>query len=662
MPENLLPAFSNLDISSTFDHGSFYEYAPLPSERSIRIIELLPETPTGMPRCKLNTTNLDDENLNFTALSYTWEKSVPGQQEKEHDINNPVSRKYQILCEGHAIDVTENLYDFLKRAAPGQPDSWLKSEDRIWIDAICINQSDLNERSAQVRLMSELYRIAKAVYVWLGEGEDQELQIAVHLMKCICARSDEERRLLKHIPIKDPRMKKMLGEYGGSWDHWRALKSLCSRPWFGRVWIIQEVAFALNVRVFCGRHCISWDECVSTCWFLDYSMPSMQMRGEFSAPIENATVLKSFTAPHAKDIWYVLNSTRKFDSSDPRDKIFAILGLAFLGHNMVPASEFIHVDYEIEPSTVYMNAVRAIMVHAQDLSCLTLVEDRWFRKIKTMPTWIPDFSSTRALDIYQQGPVYNAGRGLDFRLQFTTMNPHLLQIRAYRLGKITETSSLRAVEEFLVNCNKVLDLLFQLPPTYVSGQDRLEVLWRTLIQNGFNWVSPAPDETSASFRNWLLFNIAKSCAHYAEKLFMNPLIDDVLTKCDTYSKSDPTGLMPSRHEIEAATRQFLDLFDGNHDTPFLQGLQSASRFRHEFRYYQLMYLFVTDGGLLGLGSWSLEPGDSVWIVPGSWLPMIFRNTDIENHFEVMGPAYVHGIMHGEALDWGNLECRSIVLQ
>ena len=69
------------------------------------------------------------------------------------------------ICNGRLLDVTQNLYDFLKRARPGGPESWLGPEDKIWIDAISINQSSLSERSAQVRLMADIYRAARTVIV-----------------------------------------------------------------------------------------------------------------------------------------------------------------------------------------------------------------------------------------------------------------------------------------------------------------------------------------------------------------------------------------------------------------------------------------------------------------------------------------------------------------
>lgn len=203
---------------------SKYGYTPLFSERSIRLIQILQETSTGVPQCKLITISLDNK-LPFIALSYTWGNPLV----RTKEANGAAGQCCQILCNGRLLDVTQNLYDLLKRAKPGGPESWLGPEDKIWIDAICINQSSLEERSAQVRLMTEIYRAARTVVVWLGEGEQRETQYAVELLKQISAAPTKKLNDLKKLQIHDPRTSEVLGECGGSTEHWRSLKLFFSR-------------------------------------------------------------------------------------------------------------------------------------------------------------------------------------------------------------------------------------------------------------------------------------------------------------------------------------------------------------------------------------------------------------------------------------------------
>jgi hypothetical protein len=60
-------------------------------------------------------------------------------------------------------------------------------------------------------------------------------------------------------------------------------------------------------------------------------------------------------------------------------------------------------------------------------------------------------------------------------------------------------------------------------------------------------------------------------------------------------------------------------------------------------------LFVTEGGYLGIGPWTLREGDAVSIIPGSYVPYLLRSGDKSGTFSIIGEAYIHGIMHGEAL-------------
>lgn len=250
--------------------GSHYEYMPLASDRTIRLMQILNETSSGIPQCQLTTVSLDDR-LPFVALSYTWGSPLVCEEEEEGDkeygqgVEGRVGiseRCCQILCNRKLLNVTQNLYDFLKRAQAGGLESHLNPEDRIWVDAICIDQSSLSEHSAQVRLMAEIYKSARIVVVWLGESEPGDTRYAVELLEHISATQPEDLQGLKQLSIHDSRMSDVLGECGGSVDHWISLKRMVSRTWFSRIWVIQEIAFAKSILMLCGSYAIHWEPCV----------------------------------------------------------------------------------------------------------------------------------------------------------------------------------------------------------------------------------------------------------------------------------------------------------------------------------------------------------------------------------------------------------------
>lgn len=640
-------------VRSSPSHQSHYEYTPLFSDRSIRLIEILQETSTGVPQCTLLTVSLDSK-LPFVALSYTWGNSLARLEED----NRGADQCCHILCNGRPLDVTQNLYNFLKRAKPGGPESWLRFEDKMWIDAICIDQSNLEERSAQVKLMSGIYKAATNVLVWLGEDEHGDTQNAVKLLKSISATPEDTLEELKKLLIHNPRMSEVLGECGGSTDHWRSLKRMLSRTWFSRVWIIQEIAFADIVLVLCGSCSFLWEDCVKACSFLTYSVVN-EIEISSGTPYRgwHTEILSIFQKTKSAELLNILIETRSFEASDPRDKIFAVLGFATLGPALLPATEAIRIDYEDTPTEVFLDTAWVMIKQLNDLSILAEVEGPCFRKITDLPSWVPDFSSTERPRIYNQSTNVSADRGLKCSLK-SLSNPRLLGTVAYRLGEVVHATSLGLNQTFIEYFPEILILFAELSPTYISGENKLEVLWRTMIQNGFNYISPAAADVAQNFRNWMILSVTGTAIKGKKNDSSRERIDRMISQLETCSKTDPTGIMPTQHDIKDAIEKAQDVL---YRHPF-ENAESASKYRLELLYYQSMRLFRTDSGLLGLGQWSLQAGDSLWIIPGVRVPMVLRSTGAEDCFNVIGPAYVHGIMYGEALEWDGLDHRSIILE
>lgn len=135
-----------------------YEYQRLPGSQFIRILTLHPSQRYGDSlHCRLETALLDNTS-DYRALSYCWSMNE----------NGDVSQCHSISVKGRSLAVSRNLFEGLKRirSATGSV--------RIWVDAICINQNDTEERNAQVTCMASIYSLARSVIVWLGEGATEE--------------------------------------------------------------------------------------------------------------------------------------------------------------------------------------------------------------------------------------------------------------------------------------------------------------------------------------------------------------------------------------------------------------------------------------------------------------------------------------------------------
>ncbi|KAJ4991558.1 heterokaryon incompatibility protein [Stagonosporopsis vannaccii] len=193
---------------------------PLDTDKhEIRLLHLEPAPFADDIKVRLETVSLDDVP-NYEALSYAW-GTMPSPLPVLVDV-----------C--HFLTITENL-DWALRCL-----RYRSQYNRVlWIDALCINQNDLEERKHQVQLMRDIYRSASDVVIWLGADENRELG-----------------RLLRHI---------IYGVAPASLDHIQMLKEdvihLSRLPWFSRVWVVQELALSSHdPRVYIGRRHIRWSK------------------------------------------------------------------------------------------------------------------------------------------------------------------------------------------------------------------------------------------------------------------------------------------------------------------------------------------------------------------------------------------------------------------
>jgi hypothetical protein len=133
-----------------------FEYEPLDRHQpSFRLLEILPRSEDGFIQCSLSHALVpeapcesDQSPDSYVTLSYTW---------------GPPEPSSWILVNGKRFSVRLNLADFLEAAVAHHPEA----RHRLWVDAICIDQSNILERNHQVQQMGEIYRKAWTVYIWL---------------------------------------------------------------------------------------------------------------------------------------------------------------------------------------------------------------------------------------------------------------------------------------------------------------------------------------------------------------------------------------------------------------------------------------------------------------------------------------------------------------
>jgi len=201
-----------------------YEYKPLDaSKRRIRLLALRASDDDNQPiRCSLTAHNLDEISGWYTALSYTWGEPV---------------FDGRMTVDGKELHIIKNLEAALRQLRkPGPPANdgskppWATY---WWVDAVCINQGDVEERNSQVALMRMIYSSANGVRVWLGEAADDS-DLAIDVM-----------RQIMNLPRRGPGLPPVTVPVVAPDEKlrtWRALRGLFACPWWDRAWIRQEVA------------------------------------------------------------------------------------------------------------------------------------------------------------------------------------------------------------------------------------------------------------------------------------------------------------------------------------------------------------------------------------------------------------------------------------
>jgi hypothetical protein len=196
---------------------------------------------------------------------------------------------------------------------------------------------------------------------------------------------------------------------------------------------------------------------------------------------------------------------------------------------------------------------------------------------------------------------------------------------------------------------------------YCNGQGLAEVLWRTLIADTASRAYPAPPELGSHFSHYLLSRLVKTTNE--EEMKNAPpkriqMIREAVELLVFIKDLDPAGVLPRPNELYV----LLQLLLGDNKERRQEIFQSASVFEHEAHPINLFRrLFLTSRGLLGLGPQSLQKSDSIWLLPGSRVPLILRSLG-NGHHMVVGETYIHGIMHGEALDSKKVVFEDIVLE
>ena len=357
-----------------------YQYKPLlPNE--IRLIRIPPRRETEILRIDLfhsklrkrrpNGKNAPD-HINYTALSYTWGDAL---------------ETAEIQLSGRAFTIRRNL----RLALTDARDQAGEENLVIWADAICINQADLAERAEQVRRMRTIYARAEKIVAWLGQATDDSalaMEWAEELYDFMATR--EAMHGSVYAVIANMSESDVLGP--AAVKKMPAIHRLFQRDWWFRTWVLQEATSEPPVTLVCGSKAIPWRAVGAACFILtDLSMrPGYEWTNTVGVGGPNR--INSFhlwrrAGPIRRHLLTLLQMTRKSESSDLRDKVYAMLSFASdLGQDdIVP-------DYYKSVEQLYIDVARWALQKYNNLDLLGHCAHEDDGKVTGLPSWVPDWS------------------------------------------------------------------------------------------------------------------------------------------------------------------------------------------------------------------------------------------------------------------------------
>ncbi|KAF7945006.1 uncharacterized protein EAE97_005639 [Botrytis byssoidea] len=620
-------------------------YTILPSPTSIRLLEI-----TSKLWCRTKYT--------FHIVELT---EAPVFDVVTHSRRDLVPRNHIILCDNKTLRICGDAKNSIEigRDVASKISGKMKTR-YIWIDSVCINSGDPMDRTAQISMMPEILKKARNVIVGLGK-KDAFTSDALKALKTLSlVPHDEWSNLVSLNWDCQEQYFRRLKIAPFQLRSWLSLIAFFNRPWFSGIWALQEVTIGNDVILACNKEIIPWKTIskalsflTHTEWYkelhtnrlikfprnslkdrrfkrhqillnseIGFKMAVLQLEST-RAGSESTQLLPLFR--------YLLRAHRYCEASDKRDIIYALLGLS--RKESLPFTKFpdvLLVDYEMTAQDIYTNVAR-VLLRCYGLGILSDVQDS-IASIPNLPTWVPDYSVPRMpLPLSMRGDcTWSACGNLEWKQEFLETDPYSLVLQGILLDTVCEkvkqqNKSLHPIE-FLDGVYEVAAHLDPIYPLSMGGkfQSSREVVWRTILADTYRKEHPAPqhcEELVAHYQEWVRNGVRNgSPATYSmQRLSVTE------KQPRKYGKEDFSCL---EREIEAA---------------------NDSR-----------TLFRTRKGYLGIGAQSLRPSDEVWVLAGASVPFILRRGEDE-FYELVGEIYLHGVMHGEALEWGH-EIRNVLLK
>ncbi|KAH6694774.1 heterokaryon incompatibility protein-domain-containing protein [Leptodontidium sp. 2 PMI_412] len=621
-------------------------YKPLNEAKDdIRILNIISEPGDEHIRCILQHFSCSHKYPDYTALSYCWGTLVDA---------------VSITVDGAPVSVTANLAAALRSLRAN-------GHSHIWVDALCINQNDQIERGQQILRMKAIYRHAATTIAWLGPDSKNQADTAFTRLKILATRKPEA--------DFEGAIAALFTGYT-AWRNdagWSSIKTLMEFAYWKRTWIIQELALSRSVLFWWGQSSLPLDT-------LDTAMANLRDRKPkdyfesgykdilYLLIIVGKTRNKRGRESKGMNLERILTFSCRSLASEPRDKIFGVLGLSSDGSELIP-----NPDYR-KPLDTILRELTISMLRRQDSkskvgpSDLICIDNPTVPKRQELPSWTIDWTRI------WKGPAGNfwassVERGLQsgyLASGKSNANPRFsedgitLTVRGYVLDRVCSLSAV-----YLIGGDKPKPFLSKGTPgstvehalaqnVYGGEGDLFNAIWRSLIADRIAHkkselsTAQAPSSYGSHFAHlWSedskrpkgeRLRLTYDCLA-AVKSF--EIYGRTLEDWSRFTTSSSDLVERSVDYDEISVQDFGASRSSTRFEPNAMEFIYACKFRDMFH----RRLLTTRKGYVGLAHAQSQIGDTICVLEGCTIPMILRPCD--RGFRLVGDAYVHGIMNGE---------------
>ncbi|OAG08698.1 HET-domain-containing protein [Paraphaeosphaeria sporulosa] len=590
---------------------------------------------SGTLVCNLLTTSIETPQP-YKALSYTW-----GTEDKTSFLE----------LSGAQLNITPSLYTALLHIA-----SW-QEVLHLWVDQVCIDQSNGDEKGDQVLLMADVYSKAQQTLVWLGPAADRSDEL-MDLWLYVGRRAEamgfdgyftkEKKHILLAVldnhPVDDPLSepyRQLVDETRLRFeDLMQAMADFDERPWFHRLWVVQEVSLCPDTVFVCGTKMVPVDfvRHASNVFTsaLKHSRNSnrdqsfhnllLQAQAHRIMPLLSTRRRRQNFAKGCGEGDGLFHLLRKLfvesetNATQNRDRIYGLLGLA------VDAKQLdIKPDYiSSEAGPIFTNAARE-MIKKGRIELLSFSQFPKEHGLEGLATWAPDWRPNLASSFYTifefaEDHLFSASGSTSISLLPTddekVPDEKELAIRGYVVDTIEEVGTVWHASDNHVSYLRLFETIKEFctksaakdEPIYENSLRRAEATWRVPV--GDLYWTPELDNVRAT----------------------KELVEDKYHDCVRLSEVIAGGK-------EVLTREEVHRL-------------LAGRYRGNMSVMDGKRPYITRKGYLGMCPGLAIEGDVVVIFCGAKIPYVLKPQPEVDKYTFVGEAYCDGMMDGQILERG----------